>query len=479
MMDPVQHPSTSDSRESPRIQRETGRPTQRTAAPRQIPDRKSASDPQDFVSIIEKLRVAEEEMRVQNEEIAASREAIDLERLRYRELFDFAPDAYLTTDAYGNIREANLAAGRMLGVEPKFLAGKPLPVFFEDMGRREYRQQLDRLCDSDRLDNWEIRIQPRGGERLAVAVSIARSSRKTPGSGSYRWILRDITKRVQAEEKLRELNRELEQRVASRTSQLAAANRVKDELLVAERHAREEAERANRVKADFLALLSHEFRTPLQAIFGYTELLEREIHGPLNEAQLRDLRRIQQSQRHLLGLITTILDFARLDSGGEIEIDLCDTVVHEILRGMDGFIGSQLETRKLAYNYECNDELIIACADPAKVQQIVLNLLANAIKFTPAGGSITLKCDHDSEWASIHVVDTGIGIPPDKLDAIFQPFVQIRRRDASTEGTGLGLPISRRLATAMGGTLTGSSSDKGSTFTLRLPLAKRSVRASA
>jgi PAS domain S-box-containing protein len=477
MMDPVQQP-TPDGRDSTRNQRDNDRRQERTATPKQIGDRRSlASRSDDFGVVIEKLRIAEEETRVQNEELIASRQAIDLERLRYRELFDFAPDAYVTTDGYGNIREANLAAGKMLGVDPKFLPGKPLPVFLAESGRREYRQQLDRLCDSDRLDDWETVIRPRGGEQLAVSVSIARSHRKTPDRAGYRWILRDITKRVQAEEKLRELNRELEQRVASRTTQLATANRVKDELLVAERHAREEAERANRVKADFLALLSHEFRTPLQAIFGYTELLEREIHGPLNEAQLRDLRRIQQSQRHLLGLITTILDFARLDSGQEIGIDLCDTAVHEILRGMEGFIGSQLEMRKLTYSYECSDERLIARADPAKLQQIVLNLLANAIKFTPAGGSVTLQCEPDGDSAAIRVVDTGIGIPADKLEAIFQPFVQIRRRDVSTEGTGLGLPISRRLAAAMGGTLCASSWGSGSIFTLRVPLAKKAALA--
>jgi signal transduction histidine kinase len=107
---------------------------------------------------------------------------------------------------------------------------------------------------------------------------------------------------------LRELNRDLELRMASRTTQLAVANRIKDELLASERKAREEAEMSDRVKSDFLALLSHEFRTPLQAVFGYTELLDTEIHGELNESQRRYVQRIKQSQQHLLGLINTILD---------------------------------------------------------------------------------------------------------------------------------------------------------------------------
>ena len=273
-------------------------------------------------------------------------------------------------------------------------------------------------------------------------------------------------------QRLRELNRDLESRVASRSAQLAAANRARDELLLSERQAREDADAANRVKADFLTLLSHEFRTPLQAIFGYTELLERQIHGPLNEAQLRDLHRIQQSQQHLLGLITTILDFARLDSGQDIEVDLRPTVVHDILREMEGFIAVQLERQELKYQYRCSDQGVVANADPCKLQQIVLNLLSNALKFTPTGGCVALECNREGDSVVVRVLDSGIGIPPDELETVFQPFVQIRSRGRCTEGTGLGLAISRRLATAMGGTLTASNNpDQGSTFSLRLPLA--------
>src|SRR5438270_6831012 len=474
MMDPGQEPTASELRDFSRKVREIIRPEERRTKPSRFasPGAAEKSSGEDPHALIEELRVADEELRAQNEELIASRQAVDQERVKYRALFDFAPDAYLVTDMYGTISEANLAAGRLLGVEAKFLAGKPLPTFFDEGGRREYRQQLDRICDFDRLDDWEIALRPRNNkEPVAVSVSIARASRKGKGSESYRWILRDITKRVRAEEALRQLNRELEVRVASRTAQLGAANRTKDELLLAERMAREEAEVANRVKADFLALLSHEFRTPLQAIFGYTELLERQIHGPLNEAQLRDLRRIQQSEQHLLGLITTILDFARLDSGQEIEVDLCPTVVHDILGEMEGFIGSQLEKRELKYQYNSSDQGVVANADPSKLQQIVLNLLSNALKFTPAGGHISLGCEPEKESVAIRVADSGIGIAEDKLETIFLPFVQIRR-DAASEGTGLGLPISRRLATAMGATLTASSRPgKGSIFTLRLPLA--------
>jgi len=444
MMDPAQQPTNSDMREFPRRVPET---------PRRQDSKGTAGQA--------KKATADDGARE--------------EALRYREFFDLAPDAYFITDAAGNIREANIAAGRMLGIEPQFLTGKPLPAFFDEAGRKQYRHQLDKLCDFDHLDDWEIALHRRDGERVAVSVSIARPRGRGPTG--HRWILRDISRRCKAESELRELNRDLEQRIASRTTELAQATRIKDELLIAERKAREEAESALRVKADFLALLSHEFRTPLQAIFGYTELLERQIHGPLNEAQLRDLRRIQQSQQHLLRLITTILDFARLESGKDIEVSLGPTVVHEILGEMEGFVGSQLEQCGLSYGYHCCDQRTVAFADAAKLQQIVLNLLANAIKFTPRDGHVALQCEEDAGSVVIKVIDSGIGIPADKLDTVFQPFVQIRNSNSRSEGTGLGLPISRRLATAMGGILTATSVEgSGSVFTLRLPAIRSDAR---
>jgi signal transduction histidine kinase len=136
---------------------------------------------------------------------------------------------------------------------------------------------------------------------------------------------------------------------------------------------------------------------------------------------------------------------------------------------MEGFIGSQLDAKGLRYEFRHGYPRISAQADAAKVQQILLNLLANAIKFTPRGGTIRLECQSESDHVAIRVVDSGIGIPADKLEAVFEPFVQIRERNARSDGTGLGLAISRRLAIAMGGSLTAASTlGKGSTFTLRL-----------
>src|ERR1700694_3278714 len=221
---------------------------------------------------------------LQNKELLASRDAIDRERQKYFELFEFAPDACFLTDSHGITREAAGPASQLLGVPTRFLAGKTLPGFFDEPARKAYRHQLDRLCGSERSDDWEVQLRPRNGPPTDVSVSIARMAARDKRLGGYRWVVRDISKRKQAEKGVGELYRDLELRCASRTTELAAANRIKDELLTSERKAREESEVSNRIKSDFLALLSHEFRTPLQAIFGYTELLERGVHGTLTEA---------------------------------------------------------------------------------------------------------------------------------------------------------------------------------------------------
>jgi len=406
-----------------------------------------------------------------NGELIEARNSLERERRKYYELFELAPDAYVVTDTRGTIREANAAASHLLAVAPQFLVGKPLLGFLDETARKSYALQLDRLCDSERVDDWETNINQRGGSAIPVSVSIGRMVGPDRKLAGYRWIVRDITTRKRAESAVRELNRELEIRVASRTTQLAAANKMKDELLLSERKAREDAEAANRVKSDFLALLSHEFRTPLQAVFGYTELLDREIHGPLNDTQRRYLQRIHESQQHLLGVINTVLDFAKLESGQPIDVELCPTAIDELLNTVESIIGAQVETRQISYECVRPESPLIALADGTKVQQIILNLVSNAIKFTGRGGRVTVQCDREPGTAVVHVRDTGIGIPADKLDVIFEPFIQIRPTDGLKVGTGLGLSISRRLAKAMGGTLSVTSEQgKGSTFSLRLPL---------
>jgi signal transduction histidine kinase len=260
------------------------------------------------------------------------------------------------------------------------------------------------------------------------------------------------------------------ERLASGIANWAAIAMDNARLYEAERKARDEAEHANKAKSEFLAAMSHELRTPLNAIGGYTDLLVGEIRGPINDVQRGDLERIKRNQHHLLSLINDILNFAKLEAG-RVQFDPVDISINDTLGELESLVAPQLEEKQLRYDYQCSDRSFTAYTDPDRLQQILLNLLSNAIKFTPPGGMISVTCAPRAARMEIQVTDTGVGIPPDKLETIFEPFVQLARgQTAGVVGTGLGLSISRDLARAMGAELSAVSKlDQGSTFTLSLP----------
>ena len=243
-------------------------------------------------------------------------------------------------------------------------------------------------------------------------------------------------------------------------------------LFAAEQSARADAEAANRAKTEFLAMMSHELRTPLNAIAGYTELLELGISGPVSDMQREQLGRIRRSQRHLLGIIEDLLDLSRLEHGVPADIDLGPMPVHETLGSLEALIAPQLRARNLTYIYNPAAVELMAYSNRARVEQIVLNLLSNAIKYTAPGGRVGLASDLRDGHVEVRVSDTGHGIPPEKLESIFEPFTRVEMDlTRTTEGTGLGLAISRHLARAMNGDLTARSDvGRGSIFTLTLPI---------
>jgi PAS domain S-box-containing protein len=239
--------------------------------------------------------------------------------------------------------------------------------------------------------------------------------------------------------------------------------------------ARTEAEAANRAKSQFLATMSHELRTPLNAIGGYAELLELGIRGPVTGEQREDLARIQRSQKHLLGLINEVLNYARLESGN-VRYDLGPVGVTGALAAVESLILPQVRAKGLAFEVGACAPTLCVRADAEKVRQVLLNLLSNAVKFTDPGGRVVVGCrvragNERQRGVEITVADTGVGIAPDQLERVFEPFVQVGRTLSTPgEGTGLGLAISRDLARGMGGDLTAASAPGvGSTFTLVLP----------
>jgi len=231
-----------------------------------------------------------------------------------------------------------------------------------------------------------------------------------------------------------------------------------------------QARAASNAKSEFLTTMSHELRTPLNAIGGYVELLEMELRGPVNDTQRRDLERIKQSQQHLLGLISGVLDLARVEAG-KIAYDLATVAVDPFLSGMDALVAPQAAAKQISLVHEPSEGSLAVIADREKLRQVVLNLLSNAIRHTPSGGSITLSASPSMGNVVVVIEDTGPGIPKDKAEHVFEPFVQLDRTlTATREGLGLGLSISRDLARGMSGDLKVEPRDgHGARFLLTLP----------
>ncbi|MGE0668470.1 MAG: PAS domain S-box protein [Sphingomonadales bacterium] len=282
----------------------------------------------------------------------------------------------------------------------------------------------------------------------------------------------DISERKRAEMALRHLNDTLEHRVAERTNELEAA------LL--------RAEAADRIKSAFLATMSHELRTPLNSIIGFTGILAQGLAGPMNEEQTKQLGMVRTSARHLLALINDVLDISKIEAG-QLEVRAEPFDLPELVEGAAASVVPLAERKGLSVSTSVSPQLSGMTSDRRRVEQILLNLLNNAIKFTDTGG-VTLVADRIEDFRSpaggpptgavrLRVRDSGIGIAAEDLAGLFQPFRQVDTGLARQhEGTGLGLAICRRLASLLGGEITAESTPgRGSEFTVVLPLERRTA----
>jgi signal transduction histidine kinase/ActR/RegA family two-component response regulator len=273
-----------------------------------------------------------------------------------------------------------------------------------------------------------------------------------------RELAAEVAERQQVELALQQERALLAQRVAERTAELSAANA--------------ELAYAARAKDEFLASMSHELRTPLNAILGLTEALQEQTRGPLNEPQLKSLRTIEASGRHLLALINDILDLSKIEAG-KLELQLDPVSIEAICQASLQFIKEAAAKKKIGVSFTLDNTQATMQADARRLKQILVNLLTNAVKFTPEGGQVELTVKGEAEREVIHFIvkDTGIGIASEDLARLFKPFAQV---DSSLskqhEGTGLGLALVIRLTELHGGSVAVESEPgRGSRFIVSLP----------
>ena len=357
-----------------------------------------------------------------------------IESVRDYAIFALDPDGYIIS--------WNAGAERIKGYTAEEIIGRHFSTFYgpEDLANDKPGRELEIAIAEGRVEDEGWRIRKDGTKFWANVIITALRDERGALVG-FAKVTRDLTERKAAQER-----------------ELADARRV----------ARIEA--ANRAKSEFLASMSHELRTPLNAISGYTELIEMGVTGEINDLQREYLQRIRSSQQHLLGVINDLLNYSRIEAG-QLTYAIEAVSLPAVLDSVLTMVTPQANKKGITLTHGQCDEDVIASADRLKTEQIALNLFSNAVKFTPEGGQITAWCDSSPATVSIRVRDNGPGIPADKLDAIFEPFVQVGRSLKSMhEGVGLGLAISRDLARAMGGDIVAESTlGHGSTFTVSLP----------
>lgn len=378
--------------------------------------------------------------------------------LRFRNLLEAAPDGILEAEADGTIVLLNAAAEKMFGYAREELLGQLVEVLVPAALRKrhtEQREQYDAHPSTRPMGiGLELSAVRKDGTQFPVEISLS-PTRSIHGNRVIA-VVRDITQRKEAEARINAMNQQFAMELAAKNEQLEIRNR--------------EVERANRLKGEFLASMTHELRTPLHTIIGFADLLAEELKGPLNADQQRFVGHIQRDSRHLLELINDILDVSKVEAG---RLDLH----REVFRAADAIRQTLAGLKPLANNKaltfidHLDDQLTIS-ADPLRFKQIIYNLVSNAIKFTPEGGLITVECSTTPEGGFVAVTDTGIGIPESEHEAIFDKFFQLSSTTRGVrEGTGLGLAITKELIEMHGGRIwVESKPGQGSRFQFIVPL---------
>src|SRR5271155_3626296 len=358
-----------------------------------------------------------------------------------RSLIESNIDALMTTDPAGIITDVNKQMEALTGCTRDELIGAPFKNYFTDPDRAE--AGIKRVLSGSKVTDYELTARARDGKETVVsynATTFHDRDRKLQGVFAA---ARDVTERKRFERTLQENNVELER-------------------------ARAAAEKANLAKSDFLSSMSHELRSPLNAILGFAQLINSDAPPP-SPSQTASIDQILHAGWYLLELINEILDLAQIESG-RLALSLEPTSLGEVMLECQAMIEPQGQTRGIRMTFPRFDIPCFVLADRTRLKQVLINLLSNAIKYNQANGTVVVDCALNTpERTRISVRDNGAGLSPDMLTQLFQPFNRLGRESSREEGTGIGLVMSKRLVELMGGTIgVASTVGSGSVFWFEL-----------